>query len=132
MGYRPAGFIDVGWGTHRNNYELFRSVVHDQRKLFMEFVGIGCGGFLRLSDACYDYISIAWSTGGIIARLLSLASGRYLNLLSLLSEAHFHERPVGFRELFGQNEFVKKYPYFLPCTIPATFSAVAWVVRLIW
>jgi hypothetical protein len=33
-----------------------------------------------------------------------------------------------FPNLFGENVFLKKYPYFLPCAIPATFSLVAWLV----
>lgn len=30
--------------------------------------------------------------------------------------------------LFGSSEFLKEYPYFLPCAIPATFSLIAWFV----
>ena len=30
-----------------------------------------------------------------------------------------------FPDLFGENVFLKKYPYFLPCAVPATFSLVA-------
>lgn len=33
-----------------------------------------------------------------------------------------------FPQMFGNNEFLKAYPYFLPCAIPATFSLVAWLV----
>ena len=33
-----------------------------------------------------------------------------------------------FPDLFGENVFLKKYPYFLPCAIPATFSLIAWLV----
>ena len=33
-----------------------------------------------------------------------------------------------FPDLFGQNEFLKEYPYFLPCAVPATFSLIAWLV----
>jgi hypothetical protein len=33
-----------------------------------------------------------------------------------------------FPDLFGDNIFLKKYPYFLPCAIPATFSLIAWLV----
>jgi hypothetical protein len=29
-----------------------------------------------------------------------------------------------FPRLLGQNEFLKKYPYFLPCAVPATFSVI--------
>ena len=35
-----------------------------------------------------------------------------------------------FPDLFGENVFLKKYPYFLPCAIPATFSLLAWLVTL--
>lgn len=30
--------------------------------------------------------------------------------------------------IFGNSDFLKKYPYFLPSAVPATFSAIAWVV----
>ena len=30
--------------------------------------------------------------------------------------------------MFGQNEFLKEYPYFLPCAVPATFTLIAWLV----
>jgi len=30
--------------------------------------------------------------------------------------------------LFGDNAFLKKYPYFLACAIPATFTVIAWLV----
>jgi hypothetical protein len=32
--------------------------------------------------------------------------------------------------LFGNNKFLKEYPYFLPCAVPATFTVVAWFVTL--
>lgn len=31
-------------------------------------------------------------------------------------------------DTFGGSEFLKKYPYFLACAVPATFSALAWVI----
>ena len=37
-----------------------------------------------------------------------------------------------FPELFGQNTFLIKYPYFLPCAIPATFSLIAWLVTFVF
>jgi len=37
-----------------------------------------------------------------------------------------------FPRLFGKNEFLKKYPYFLPCAVPATFSVIAWVVAFLF
>ena len=33
-----------------------------------------------------------------------------------------------FPDLFGENVFLKKYPYFLPCAVPATFSLIASLV----
>lgn len=33
-----------------------------------------------------------------------------------------------FPELFGGSEFLKQYPYFLACAVPATFSAFAWLI----
>ena len=37
-----------------------------------------------------------------------------------------------FPDLFGENLFLKKYPYFLPCAIPATFSLIAWLVTFLF
>ena len=37
-----------------------------------------------------------------------------------------------FPDLFGNNEFLKKYPYFLPCAVPATFTLVAWTVTYLF
>jgi hypothetical protein len=33
-----------------------------------------------------------------------------------------------FPDLFGHNEFLKNYPYFLPCAVPATFTIFAWII----
>lgn len=30
--------------------------------------------------------------------------------------------------MFGSNEFLKKYPYFLPCAVPATYTLCAWFI----
>jgi hypothetical protein len=35
-----------------------------------------------------------------------------------------------FPDLFGENLFLKNYPYFLSCAIPATVSLIAWFVAL--
>jgi hypothetical protein len=37
-----------------------------------------------------------------------------------------------FPDLFGENIFLKKYPYFLPCAIPATFTLIAWLVTFLF
>ncbi|KAI0784273.1 member of major facilitator superfamily multidrug-resistance, DHA1 sub-family [Abortiporus biennis] len=61
----------------------------------------------------YSYLPIAWSTG----QALGPAIGGYLS------------RPAEqFPEIFGHNQFLKDYPYFLACAVPATFSAVAFLV----
>ena len=40
-------------------------------------------------------------------------------------------RPVErYPSIFGDSELLKKYPYFLACAIPATFSALACFVTL--
>ena len=33
-----------------------------------------------------------------------------------------------FHNVFGNNEFLKEYPYFLACAVPASFTVVAWLV----
>jgi len=60
---------------------------------------------------------IAWSSGATLGPVIG-------GLLSRPAER--------FPDLFGNNEFLKKYPYFLPCAVPATYSAVTWVVALLF
>ncbi|KAF9526687.1 member of major facilitator superfamily multidrug-resistance, DHA1 sub-family [Crepidotus variabilis] len=61
----------------------------------------------------YAYLPIVWTTGStlgpIIGGLLSRPADRFPNV-------------------FGNSEFMKKYPYFLPCSVPATFSVSAWII----
>lgn len=65
----------------------------------------------------YAYMPIAWSTGSTLGPII----GGFLS------------RPVEqFPEWFGQSEFHKKYPYFLACSVPATFTAVAWLVTFLF
>jgi len=65
----------------------------------------------------YAYMPIAWSTGGVLGPMIGGA---------LANPAK------QFPHLFGDNEFLKKYPYFLPCAVPATFSAIAWLVTFMY
>jgi hypothetical protein len=37
-----------------------------------------------------------------------------------------------FPDTFGNSEFLKKYPYFLPCAVPATFSVLVWVLIFVF
>ncbi|KAG1721342.1 major facilitator superfamily domain-containing protein [Suillus lakei] len=65
----------------------------------------------------YAFMPLAWSTGGTIGPLVG----------GLLS------RPVEqFPDVFGHSQFLKNYPYFLACAVPATFSALAWVVTFLF
>lgn len=65
----------------------------------------------------YAYLPVSWSTGStlgpMIGGALSRPAERYPNT-------------------FGNSEFLKKYPYFLPCAVPATFSALAWVLSFVF
>ncbi|KAJ7816047.1 member of major facilitator superfamily multidrug-resistance, DHA1 sub-family, partial [Mycena olivaceomarginata] len=65
----------------------------------------------------YAYLPMAWATGGVLG---SIVGG---------SLARPAER---FPSVFGTNEFLRKYPYFLPCAVPATFSALAWVLTVLF
>ncbi|KAL0577973.1 hypothetical protein V5O48_004009 [Marasmius crinis-equi] len=65
----------------------------------------------------YAFMPIAWSTGGVLGPIIGGALSRPADQ---------------FPGVFGHSEFLKKYPYFLPCAVPATFSAVAWVVTFLF
>nr|GAT52890.1 major facilitator superfamily multidrug-resistance DHA1 sub-family [Mycena chlorophos] len=65
----------------------------------------------------YAFMPIAWSTGSVLGPII----GGFLS--------HPVER---FPSLFGHNAFLHKYPYFLPCAIPATYSILAWAVTLLF
>ncbi|KAJ3531766.1 hypothetical protein NM688_g7528 [Phlebia brevispora] len=61
----------------------------------------------------YAYLPIAWSTGGTLGPII----GGFLS------------RPAErFPQYFGKSAFMKEYPYFLACAVPATFSVCAWIV----
>ncbi|KAJ7595442.1 member of major facilitator superfamily multidrug-resistance, DHA1 sub-family [Mycena floridula] len=61
----------------------------------------------------YGYQPIAWSTGGVLGPMIGGALARPAEQ---------------FPSIFGGSSFLQKYPYFLPCAVPATFSAIAWLV----
>ncbi|KAF9441801.1 major facilitator superfamily multidrug-resistance, DHA1 sub-family [Macrolepiota fuliginosa MF-IS2] len=65
----------------------------------------------------YAYMPIAWSTGGTLGPIIGGSLSRPA------------ER---FPSLFGNNEFLKKYPYFLPCAVPATYTVCAWFITYIF
>ncbi|KAI0078782.1 member of major facilitator superfamily multidrug-resistance, DHA1 sub-family [Panus rudis PR-1116 ss-1] len=65
----------------------------------------------------YAYLPIAWATGQAVGP----AIGGYLS------------RPTEqFPDTFGHNEFLERYPYFLACAVPATFSALCWLVTFLF
>lgn len=61
----------------------------------------------------FAYQPIAWSTGSTLGPLIG-------GSLSRPAEK--------FPETFGDSEFFRTYPYFLPCAIPATFTIICWTV----
>ncbi|TBU63114.1 MFS general substrate transporter [Dichomitus squalens] len=63
----------------------------------------------------YAFMPIAWSTGATLGPVIGGTLSRPAERLP---------------EIFGQFDFLKKYPYFLACSIPATFSIVACFVTL--
>ncbi|KAF9522055.1 member of major facilitator superfamily multidrug-resistance, DHA1 sub-family [Crepidotus variabilis] len=63
----------------------------------------------------YAYMPITWSAGGAIGPLIG-------GILARPAER--------FPRLFGNSEFLKKFPYFLPCAIPATSTALTFVLAL--
>ncbi|KAJ7433744.1 major facilitator superfamily domain-containing protein [Mycena latifolia] len=65
----------------------------------------------------YALMPMAWSTGGVLG---SIIGGSLV-------------RPTErFPSVFGNNAFLRKYPYFLPCALPATYSLLAWTVTLVF
>ncbi|KIK52651.1 hypothetical protein GYMLUDRAFT_251023 [Collybiopsis luxurians FD-317 M1] len=65
----------------------------------------------------YAYMPVAWSSGSVLGPMIGGALARPADQ---------------FPNIFGHNEFLIKYPYFLPCVVPATFSAIAWLVTYLF
>jgi hypothetical protein len=98
----------------------------------------------------YGYMPIAWVCAVLVSHeqsftkhlfcsLLVVSLGAYLNQYAYTVVHRFWcfspliggslSRPAErFPGLFGESDFLKKYPYFLPCAVPATFTLVAWLV----
>ncbi|KAJ7039673.1 member of major facilitator superfamily multidrug-resistance, DHA1 sub-family [Mycena alexandri] len=65
----------------------------------------------------YAVMPISWSTGVILGPIIG----------------GFLAKPADrFPSIFGNNEFLRAFPYFLPCAIPATFSLIAWLVTFLF
>ncbi|KAF9223893.1 MFS multidrug-resistance DHA1 sub-family [Gyrodon lividus] len=65
----------------------------------------------------YAYMPIAWSSGATLGPFLGGSLSRPADR---------------FPDVFGGWEFFEKYPYFLACAVPATFSALAWLVTFLF
>ncbi|KAH9919880.1 MFS general substrate transporter [Amylocystis lapponica] len=63
----------------------------------------------------YSYLPISWLLGSTLGPLIG-------GSLSRPQEQ--------FPNLFGQSNFMKKYPYFLACAVPGTFAAIASLMTL--
>ncbi|TFY82130.1 hypothetical protein EWM64_g1882 [Hericium alpestre] len=61
----------------------------------------------------YGYMPIAWSTGGTLGPFIGGSLSRPADR---------------FPDTFGGSQFMHQYPYFLACAVPATFSAIAWLI----
>ncbi|KIJ65124.1 hypothetical protein HYDPIDRAFT_111019 [Hydnomerulius pinastri MD-312] len=65
----------------------------------------------------FAYLPFTWSAGTTLGPLIGG------------SLSHPAER---FPSLFGNLDFFKEYPYFLPCAVPATVSALCWATTYIF
>ncbi|PFH51327.1 hypothetical protein AMATHDRAFT_3176 [Amanita thiersii Skay4041] len=65
----------------------------------------------------YAFMPLAWSTGATVGPVIGGSLSRPA------------ER---FPYWFGNSELLKRYPYLLPCAIPAAFTALAWVMTFIF
>ncbi|KAL0948631.1 hypothetical protein HGRIS_010438 [Hohenbuehelia grisea] len=65
----------------------------------------------------YSYMPLAWATGGTLGPMIGG------------SLSHPTER---LPKLFGYSKFLKTYPYFLPCAVPASFALFAWFITFMY
>lgn len=72
---------------------------------------------LTATFKAYSYIPIASCSGAIIGPIIGGALARPADQ---------------FPSLFGNSQFLKDYPYFLPCAIPVTFTVVAWTITFLF
>ncbi|KAG0698313.1 major facilitator superfamily domain-containing protein [Suillus ampliporus] len=61
----------------------------------------------------YGYIPLPWMIGTIVGPLVGGSLSRPADR---------------FPEIFGRSELLKTYPYLLPCSVPAIFASVAYLV----
>jgi MFS family permease len=65
----------------------------------------------------WAFVPVAWSTGATLGPFIGGGLARPADR---------------FPNIFGGSEFLKKYPYFLPCAVPATVSALTWIVIFLY
>ncbi|KAF8071652.1 member of major facilitator superfamily multidrug-resistance, DHA1 sub-family [Lyophyllum atratum] len=85
-------------------------------------IGVMKGMMTEMTDSTniaqmYAYMPVAWSVGGALGPLIGGSLSRPADR---------------FPDVFGNNLFLKKYPYFLPCAVPAMFSALSWLVAFLF
>jgi len=79
----------------------------------------------------YSLMPVTWAIGGMVRSnefgFMAKSLVFIFKLGSVIGGSLSH--PVQrFPHLFGGNEFLSQYPYFLPCAIVATYSVIAWLV----
>ncbi|KAG1781009.1 major facilitator superfamily domain-containing protein [Suillus placidus] len=65
----------------------------------------------------WAFIPLAWSSGSTLGPLIGGELARPADR---------------FPNIFGGSEFLKEYPYFLPCAVPAIVSALTWIVIFLY
>ena len=77
----------------------------------------------------YGLMPIAWSTGTTLGYdIIPTLQTRIEHFCRPMIGGFLLKPAERYPAIFGQSEFLKKYPYFLPCAVPATYSLVAWLV----
>ena len=78
---------------------------------------------------------MAWSSGSTVKSVHDLKDMLpliYIYQLGPIIGGLLARPAERFPYLFGENLFLKEYPYFLPCAIPATLSLIAWIVTFFY
>lgn len=71
---------------------------------------------------------LAWNTGGTVSLTFFecwLGSWQTICQLGPIIGGWLAQPSQHFPRLFGENKFLKQYPYFLPCAVPATLAIIS-------
>ena len=79
-----------------------------------------------LSYTVYRQYSWVCTSGVIDIQYASILIG--FDIFSPIIGGSLSKPAERFPHLFGGSNFLKKYPYILPCSVPATYTLVAWLV----